>query len=124
MAYDEKSKERTLRYLAKQRQVRFWVTPEQYETFQAVAEVTGYDSLRQFCLDAIREKINRSVVYAYGMNADIGFSPERRPHDGYYDYKIDKTGKYHEILLYERILTEEELQNCSLDYLGIQAKEV
>lgn len=59
MAYDEKSKERTMRYLDKQKQIRFWVKEEEYERFKRIAEKAGYDSLRQFYLEAIEEKIQK-----------------------------------------------------------------
>lgn len=59
MAYDEKAKERTMRYLDKQKQIRFWVKEEEYERFKAIAEKAGYDSLRQFYLEAIEEKIKK-----------------------------------------------------------------
>ena len=57
MAYDEKAKERTMRYLEKQKQIRFWVNPADYERFENEAKNAGYKSLRQFYLDAIEEKI-------------------------------------------------------------------
>lgn len=59
MAYDEKSKERTIRYLDKQKQIRFWVKEEEYERFKRIAEKAGYDSLRKFYLEAIEEKIQK-----------------------------------------------------------------
>lgn len=57
--YDEKAKKRTMKYLDKQKQIRFWVSPEEYERFKNIAESAGYESLRQFYLEAIEEKIQK-----------------------------------------------------------------
>ena len=56
MAYDEKSKKRTMKYLAKLKEIRFRVKPEEYERFKEEAEKGKYKSLRQFYLEAINEK--------------------------------------------------------------------
>lgn len=57
--YTEASKNATLRYLAKQKQIRFWVKPELYEHFQECAKEQGYTSMRQFFLDAITAKCEK-----------------------------------------------------------------
>lgn len=57
MAYDEKQKERTIKYLNKLKKIEFRVKPEEYERFESVAKSAGYPSMRQFYLEAIEEKI-------------------------------------------------------------------
>lgn len=57
--YNENSKNATLRYLAKQKQIRFWVKPEVYERYEEEAKKQGYESMRQFFIAAIEEKIQR-----------------------------------------------------------------
>lgn len=55
--YNEKSKERTMRYLAKLKEIRFRIKPDEYEVIKKAAEEQGYPSMRQFMLAAIHEKI-------------------------------------------------------------------
>lgn len=55
--YNEKSKQCTMRHLAKLKEVRFRVKPEEYAEYEAAAKAAGYGSMRQFFLDAIKEKI-------------------------------------------------------------------
>ncbi len=57
MPYDEKSKERTMRYLDKLKEIRFRVKTEEYELYQKSAKEQGYKSMRQFYIDAINRKI-------------------------------------------------------------------
>ena len=57
MAYDEKAKIRSMKYLAKLKEIRFRVKPEEYELFRKAAEDQHYKSMRQFFLDAIYEKM-------------------------------------------------------------------
>ncbi len=59
MAYNEKQKEATLKYLKKLKEIRFRVTPDEYAAYEAAAKKGGYTSMRQFYLDAIKEKIDR-----------------------------------------------------------------
>lgn len=59
MAYNEKQKEYTMRYLDKLKQIRFRVTYEEYDRYKEAVEKSGYPSLTQFCKDAIEEKIER-----------------------------------------------------------------
>ena len=56
MAYNEKQKEYTMKYLSTLKEIRFRVKPEEYEMYQRAAQLAGYESMRQFYLDAIREK--------------------------------------------------------------------
>lgn len=62
MAYDDKQKERTMRYLAKLKEIRFRVKPDDFTRYEEAAKRAGYTSMRQFYLDAIEEKISRSVA--------------------------------------------------------------
>lgn len=47
-----------MKYLAKLKEVRFRVYPEEYERMKEAAERGGYESMRQFFLAAINEKID------------------------------------------------------------------
>ena len=62
MAYDAKQKERTMRYLAKLKEIRFRVKPDDFARYEEAAKRAGYTSMRQFYLDAIEEKISHSVA--------------------------------------------------------------
>jgi len=57
--YNEKSKERTMRYLDKLKEIRFRVKPEEYEKYEEAARCGGYSSMRQFYIDAINEKVEK-----------------------------------------------------------------
>ena len=57
--YDEKSKKRTMKYLEKLKEIRFRVKVEEFEEFETAAKESGYTSMRQFYLDAIKEKIKK-----------------------------------------------------------------
>lgn len=52
------NKEATMRYLATLKEIRFRVKPEEYARIEQAAKAQGYESMRQFYLDAIEEKIN------------------------------------------------------------------
>ena len=56
-------------------------------------------------------------MYKYGMRLR-GFAPMCQPMKGFYERQDDKTKKYWDILLYDRELTEKEVQDYELDYLG------
>ncbi len=56
------------------------------------------------------------MVYEYGMRLR-GFSPGCQP-KGVVEHKDDLTGKYYDIICYERKLTEDELRDYELDYIG------
>lgn len=60
--YNEKSKERTMRHLAKLKEVRFRVKPEEYAEYEAAAQRLGYMSMRQFFIDSIKEKIEKGEI--------------------------------------------------------------
>lgn len=58
MPYNEKSKERTMKYLEKLKEIRFRVKPEEYAKYEQVAKQGNYQSLRQFYMSAINEKVD------------------------------------------------------------------
>lgn len=56
-------------------------------------------------------------VYKYGMRLR-GFSPGCQPKDGFIGREDDLSGRYYDIITYERLLTMEEIIDYELDYLG------
>jgi len=56
------------------------------------------------------------MTYAYGMRLR-GFSIGCQPMQGFIERQDDTTGRYHDILIYDRKLTEKELQDYELDSL-------
>lgn len=61
MVYSESQKKATTKYLKNLKEIRFRVKPEDYERFQKAAKEMGYDSMRQFFLDAIEEKMGKQL---------------------------------------------------------------
>lgn len=59
MAYSESQKEATVKYLKKLKEIRFRVKHEVYEKYAAAAKKAGYEDMRPFYMDAIKEKIER-----------------------------------------------------------------
>ena len=59
MAYNEKQKEYTMKYLDKLKEIRFRVKPEEFERYEKAAKKAGYPSMRQFYMDAINEKVEK-----------------------------------------------------------------
>lgn len=57
------------------------------------------------------------MMFLYGMRLR-GFSPGCQPKDGLVERQDDVTGKYYDILVYNRELTEDELENYELDFIG------
>ena len=53
------NKEAIERYLSKLKEIRFRVKPEEFKRYEEAAKKQGYESMRQFYLDAIEEKIKR-----------------------------------------------------------------
>lgn len=53
------NKDAILRYLKKLKEVRFRVTQEEYARYEEAAKAQGYESMRQFLIAAIEEKIER-----------------------------------------------------------------
>ena len=58
-----------------------------------------------------------ALTYIYGMRLR-GYSPGCQPKDGLIMRLDDRTGKYYDKLAYDRKLTEKEVSNYELDYLG------
>lgn len=56
-------------------------------------------------------------MYKYGMRLR-GFSIGTQPKVGFYERQDDHTGKYWDILIYDRKLTDKEVKDYELDYLG------
>ena len=56
MPYDEKSKQRIMKYLEKLKEIRFRVKPDEYSRYEAAARKAGYPSMRQFYLDDKKKK--------------------------------------------------------------------
>ena len=59
MAYSKKQKEYTMKYLDKLKEIRFRVKPEEYEKYEKAAKADGYPSMRQFYLDALKNKVDK-----------------------------------------------------------------
>jgi hypothetical protein len=60
-------------------------------------------------------------MYVYGMRIR-GFSIGCQPMNGLVDHEEDVTGKYWDILIYDRELTAEECKHYSLDYIPTAEK--
>ena len=58
-----------------------------------------------------------ATAYMYGMRLR-GFSPGCQPKDGLVQRHDDTTGKYYDILEYNRKLTEKEIRDYELDEIG------
>ena len=56
------------------------------------------------------------MKYRYGMRLR-GFSIGCQPMNGLDRREDDPTGRYHDILVYKRELTEQELDDYELDYI-------
>lgn len=57
--------------------------------------------------------------YLYGMRLR-GFSPGCQPKEGLIGCREDVTGDYYDILMYDRELSERELFDYDLDFVGEQ----
>lgn len=55
--------------------------------------------------------------YAYGMRLR-GFSPGCQPMAGLIDHIDDLTGEYYDILIYDHMLTEDQINSYELTYIG------
>lgn len=58
----------------------------------------------------------RKTEYLYGMRLR-GFSIGCQPMEGLKERIDDETGRYHDVLVYDRELTEEECINYELDFI-------
>lgn len=57
------------------------------------------------------------MEYRYGMKYR-GFSIGCQPRNGFLERSDDPTGRYYDILAYDRQLTDEEIKNYELDFIG------
>jgi len=56
------------------------------------------------------------MTYTYGMRLR-GFSPGCQPMNGFIRREDDPSGRYHDLLVYDRELTDEELADYELDFI-------
>ena len=59
----------------------------------------------------------KKMNYRYGMRLR-GFSIGCQPMNGFYERRDSRSIWYHDILLYTRKLTDEEVEQYELDYIG------
>ena len=62
------------------------------------------------------EGYEKTKMYMYGMRLR-GFSIGCQPMSGLVERHDDETGKYHDVLVYNRQLTEEEVKSYELEYI-------
>lgn len=62
-------------------------------------------------------KTETGMMYKYGMRAR-GFAPWCQPMKEIIMAEKDESGKYHNILFYSEPLTQQQLEEFELDYLG------
>lgn len=88
-----------------------------------VIQKTGI-SVNEYVILAVIQKMKEDGLirsaYRYGMRLR-GFSPGCQPKEGFIERQDDTTGKYHDILVYDRPLSDKELADYELDYLGGEA---
>lgn len=60
-------------------------------------------------------------MFKYGMRLR-GFSIGCQPMKGFIERQDDESGKYHDILLYDRPLKDTELEEYELDFISIVFK--
>lgn len=68
------------------------------------------------------EEYYKELYFSYGMRLR-GFSPGCQPMNGFVDRRDDTAGRYHDILVYDRRLSDDELKNYELDFIGYDSKE-
>ena len=59
------------------------------------------------------------MIVRYGMRLR-GFAPMCQPKEGLIGREDDATGKYYDILLYDRVLGPKEVEDYELDILSIE----
>lgn len=57
------------------------------------------------------------MMYKYGMRLR-GFSLGCQPMNGFQERRDDPSDRYYDVLVYNRELTDQELRDYELDYLG------
>lgn len=65
----------------------------------------------------------RRMMLKYGMRLR-GFAPGCQPKKGFIEAREDPTGKYHNIIVYNRRLTDKEIEAYELDDLNRKAKQI
>jgi len=60
-------------------------------------------------------------TYTYGMRLR-GFSIGCQPKEGFVERRDDISGLYYDVLVYNRKLTNKELDDYELDYLGEETR--
>lgn len=63
-----------------------------------------------------------STRYIYGMRMR-GFSLGCQPMLGFVERRDDPTGRYHDLIVYDRKLADDEVCAYELDYIGTQNEE-
>ena len=63
----------------------------------------------------------KSIIYTYGMHLR-GFSPRCQPMAGFVEHRDDPKGEYHDLLLYDRKLSEKEMRDYELDYVQAEIR--
>lgn len=72
------------------------------------------DDMTEYTID---ETKFTETIYSYGMRLR-GFSIGCQPMKGLLFTADDESGRYHDLLVYDRKLTDKELSDYELDYLG------
>jgi hypothetical protein len=62
------------------------------------------------------------MQYAYGMRAR-GFSLGAQPKEGFVERIEDDSETYYDLIIYDRHLSENEIKNYELVYLGIMNED-
>ena len=60
-----------------------------------------------------------TTLYIYGMRLR-GFSIGCQPKRAFYERRDDTTGRYHDIIVYSEPLTDKELDDYELDFIGTE----
>ena len=106
--------------------VERWLKEEMGQRFKSLEEFLGSytaDDTEHLLWWLIRTGydivIEGRLSYKYGMRLR-GFSPGCQPDDGFAYHQEDRTGKYWDIIVYNRPLTEKETKHYALDQLEVQ----
>lgn len=60
--------------------------------------------------------------YVYGMRLR-GFSPGCQPKDGFVERRDDANGRYWDMLVYSKKLSQKDERNYDLDYIGMEEEK-
>lgn len=61
------------------------------------------------------------MIYLYGMKFR-DYSPGCQPMGGFVEVREDVMGEYHNVLVYDRVLTKQEEDQYQLDYIGARLR--